>query len=137
MKISPAFLIMTLALCMGIQSRTVKLNTPHESLSEGFYFENQNETDKVYVYWQNDTLLVIALEDGSDEKEKPSELEAFTLKPANAKSQARYFPNTPVSPVYDSIHLVKKSMDLEFLTILFKYRPPNPALPGQLNTDLI
>ena len=104
-------------------SCTILVNTPHETLSEGFYRRAvaEEEESRIYLDWEDDTLRIYALEERNGEIFRAATYD---------------FPPLVGEAVSGEMILVEPSLDLDFMTILFKYRPPEASLPRQLNSDL-
>jgi hypothetical protein len=79
-------------------------------LADGLYEFRQKGTDykKVYIYVEEDTLKILT----------------------------HKMPFTPVIPLPgDDQFFLKRSFDVDVMTVPFKYRPGTAGLPRQLNTD--
>ena len=128
--------MLLIILVTGIHSCTVTLNTPHESLTEGYYLAGGTDGGKVYVTWQLDTMLVYCQDPSMPEAGEVQKAEKMAIQGITTRSGVKRFPSSATDSVSKNVNLVKSSADLDFMTILFKYRPSTPSLPRQLNTDL-
>lgn len=80
-------------------------------------------TGQVYILTVEDTLKVFEtiILDKNIEVDTLKKPEIFLIEQKNP---------------YSSLIFKKSSLDVDFLTILLKYRPVSPTLPNQLNTNL-
>jgi hypothetical protein len=110
-------LLFLTALLMG--SCTILLDAPHETLSDGFYTRTipGAENQEVYLHWDDDVLRLF----------RPRQPLADPLE---------ILPEGKPDVTETEVTLVQPSFDLDFMTILFKYRPKTSGLPRQLNSDL-
>lgn len=85
---------------------------------------SDKSSEKIYADWNNDTLVLYSLNN---------------LK-ANGKNRevtdVLAFPEKITENNFNSVKLLQASFDLDFITVLFKYRPGQGNLPRQLNSDL-
>lgn len=84
---------------------------------------SDSATGQVYILTVEDTLKVFEtiILDKKIEVDTLKKPEIFLIEQKNP---------------YSSLVFKKSSLDVDFLTILLKYRPVTPTLPNQLNTNL-
>lgn len=119
-------LILSLAGLMLLSSCNMLLHTPQDTLSEGSYRLKgpTGKEEEIYLEWEQENLLVYPKSE--DAAETPGAVKRIALD----------LPDTLSDADREETSLVKPSFDLDLITILFKYRPSEPTLPGQLNSDI-
>jgi len=124
MKTNYIYLLLSLKLLFS--GCNILQDVPHDELDRGEYeiLDSDKQSGKIYADWSNDTLLLYFLKNLTGNEKK------------QVLTDTLIFPDRIVFNDYNSVKLVKTSFDLDFITILFKYRPGQENLPRQLNSDL-
>ncbi len=101
-------------------------HTPQEVLLDGYYrlTEPMEESKNVYLEWKQDEMFLIPV--GENDNGIVDSLQAETMR----------FPESLQEVDMEELSLVKPSFDIDLITVLFKYRPSEPSLPRQMNSDL-
>jgi hypothetical protein len=107
-----------ISLVFLLSSCYTEKNSSKYSLADGYYRikTNKEKAEKKYVNNTDDSIYVYALHNFTN---------PIHVFPQQEGKQ--YFPNQLLS---------KNSFDIDFITMPFKFRPVNPALPQQFTTNL-
>lgn len=99
---------------------------PHETLVDGYYrtTEPVEGNKNVYLEWMQEDILLHHIQENDNEFVDSIQEETIS------------FPERLQEVDMEDLSLVKPSFDVDLITILFKYRPSEPSLPRQLNSDL-
>ncbi|MEI6949914.1 hypothetical protein V9K67_22195 [Paraflavisolibacter sp. H34] len=121
-------LCLSLIFLLGLASCTTLLNTPKYQFTDGYYTQKVpgQPSRKVYVDTEEEDIRVYSLKKTGNYYGVDTGM--FTLLPPQGEALPQSYPN--------GIHFHQKSFDVDFLSILFKYRPPVQGFPNQFTTSL-
>jgi len=120
------YILLHLGLNLILTSCNSLQDIPHGELDRGEYYvsTSDNKAEKIYVDWTNDTLTLNFFDDNYLDME------------TRILTKTLIYPAKKVDSDFTPVKIVQSSFDLDFITVLFKYRPGQGNLPRQLNSDL-
>lgn len=121
------FYLLGCVFVLAVPACNVTKESPKYQFSDGYYRAGKifrNAPKVVYVDYEEDSLYVYPLQ-------KTSSLSVIDT----IKSRRLVLPEEKWGKTRRLYSFRQPSLDLDFLTILFKYRPQSQDLPRQFNTD--
>jgi len=118
-------LLISLVLITALCSCSVVQKNYKHSFADGYYRSRifNDEQTKVYVENKDDSILVYSLTDDN-------------MLNANLRKVVSFTTEEQSNMTMNKLMFKHLSMDLDFLTVLSKYRFETDNMPGQMNTNL-